>query len=731
MHFVLCDEKRDIDIRIMCGESILGMLEKLPINITKPMISPIVPGLLDNFSEASIKDGTSTNSNIVMYCLNLIENVIMITYEDWIDKRGSQFEVIMKRIISHLTMHKKFEVREKLINLLENIEKILKNQFAPITNIFLEVCINLYNDENKKIKDKVKRIISSKLESNKSLFIKHFTSQLNISLDEISLRMVSSKTKNQIDISRILIRIHNLIIILGPSYISTILSFSTKLIDNITSILTINTSKISIICEEDNVIYKDSMNFYNEISFENNISNELILNICEVLVQSGNTKDLFNNILDLINISDVDKKISYFIFCFGLILKLKSNDEGQYNYSLLLILEVSIEILKRYEDKFQVKEQDEEINIDIIQSNNESFFISLLLVICSEVISRLHSKLEHVDLLTDYYYTLLVYTSSNDSSICQAGVLSLNNVSNQNFYNSIHSLVYKTNCNLKDYNNCSKAANVLSVLLHHLKDRRDCSINLYNETKYIIEDILLTIDHGNQTRIFNILKTIYSFTKACNIWFVEIKCIEEKENEDEEVLPEEIKLVHKILTRTKNLILSNYLPIQVITFDIMKEGLLFCKNFRRKTLPIIYGNWQGIKYKITILKKEYNECLKNPIMFLVAAKAISIISHMTIFSDTFMYGKMREIIDSIHYSMIETLKKSYKADPVYCYSQMFEYQKTVLISIPIFVKYFEISSKDDLYEPLFDICKRYSCDIYQPTLLKEEATKATKCFLKY
>uniref|UniRef100_A0A0N5B9T4 HEAT repeat-containing protein 1 n=1 Tax=Strongyloides papillosus TaxID=174720 RepID=A0A0N5B9T4_STREA len=728
MHFLLCDDKRDIEIRLLAGQSIIKLLKEIPIDVMRRMVLPIVPGLLNNFSEAAIGKGTNTNGDIVINCLTLIENVVMITYNDWIEKRGSQFDIILKKIVSNLTTHKKHEVRLKILTMLQKFSEEFKTKFPPINNITTEVSINIYNDENDTIKKEVNRIITKNMELNRSSFIRHLTKELNTSLDKLSLSSASLTTKSQLDISRELIRIHNLIVILGPTYLSTILSFSTKLTDNIVSILHVNIDKVTIVTENENDVYENSQEFFNSIEFRNNVRNDLLLNICDVLVRSGNVNDLFNGVLDIVNVSNVDGKISYFILCLGLLLKLEPNNSGQYNSSLLLLLDISIENLKKYENFFEIKEQDKEISNDIFETSKESFLVSLLLIIGSETISRIHSKLEHVDLINSFYYTLLTYSFSNNTSIRQVAGLSINILTGPDFYRAIPSLVFLCNCNLKDYTKCSRASNVLSGLIYYFKDKKDCCINLYEETKYIVEDILLTLDHGNQTRIFNLLKTLFSFVNASVSWFGEIKSTYNYEKDDEEILPEVVILIHKILTRTKHLILSDFLPIQVIVFDIMRDGLYFCRNFRSRTLPIIYGNWQSIRFKITRLQSEYMEALKNPIIFLVAAKAISVISYMTELSNTFMYQKVNEIITSITYAMKETAKKSSKADPVYCYSQMFEFQKSVFISIPIFVKYFKLSHTEEMSKKFIEICEMYINDKFQPKLLIDKAINGLKLF---
>uniref|UniRef100_A0A0K0EKA0 HEAT repeat family protein n=2 Tax=Strongyloides stercoralis TaxID=6248 RepID=A0A0K0EKA0_STRER len=726
MHFIFCDEKRDIDLRLLCGQSIYNLFKEIPKYEMKLIVSPIVPGLLNNFSEAAIDKGSNTNSDIVFYCLNLIESVVITTYDEWIDTKGSQFEVILNKIISNLTTHKSKNVRLKIVTMLKKFNETFKIKFQPIKIMLIEVCINIYNDEDNTIKNEVNNIIKNNMELEKSSFIRHLTKELNTSLDKPSLSNLSSTTKNQIDISRVLIRIHNLIVILGPEYLSTILSVSTKLLDTIASILTVNIDKVSIVTEKKNDSLQSSLQFFNLIELKNNVRNDLILNICNVLIKSGNINDIFDNIIDVINISNIDGKIGYFIICTGVLLKMESNENGQYDSSLLLLLEVAMENLTYYEKFFESKEQDKEISSEVFESTKESFLVSLLLILNSEIISKLHSKLKYIDIINNFYYTLFTYTFCNNSSICQVTGLCINIISDTNFYRSIPSLVFLCNNNLKDYTKCSRAANVLSGLIFYLKDRNECSINLYEETKYIVEDILLSLDHNNQTRIFSLLKTLLSFITASNTWFGELKSTYNYEKDEEEILPEVIVLIHKILTRTKHLILSDFLPVQVIVFDIMKEGLYFCRNFRSKTLPIIYGNWQSIKYKITRLQNEYMDALMNPIIFLVGARAISVITYMAELSGTFMYLKVNEIITSISFVMKETAKKSSKADPVYCYSQMFEFQKSILVNIPIFVKYFNLSCTDELSEKFASICEIYINDKFQPSMLREKAIEGMK-----
>uniref|UniRef100_A0AAF5CS08 Riboflavin kinase n=1 Tax=Strongyloides stercoralis TaxID=6248 RepID=A0AAF5CS08_STRER len=260
MHFIFCDEKRDIDLRLLCGQSIYNLFKEIPKYEMKLIVSPIVPGLLNNFSEAAIDKGSNTNSDIVFYCLNLIESVVITTYDEWIDTKGSQFEVILNKIISNLTTHKSKNVRLKIVTMLKKFNETFKIKFQPIKIMLIE----------------------NNMELEKSSFIRHLTKELNTSLDKPSLSNLSSTTKNQIDISRVLIRIHNLIVILGPEYLSTILSVSTKLLDTIASILTVNIDKVSIVTEKKNDSLQSSLQFFNLIELKNNVRNDLILNICNM-----------------------------------------------------------------------------------------------------------------------------------------------------------------------------------------------------------------------------------------------------------------------------------------------------------------------------------------------------------------------------------------------------------------------------------------------------------------
>lgn len=76
--------------------------------------------------------------------------------------------------------------------------------------------------------------------------------------------------------------------------------------------------------------------------------------------------------------------------------------------------------------------------------------------------------------------------------------------------------------------------------------------------------------------------------------------------------------------------------------------------------------------------------------------------------------------------MKETSKKSSKVDPVYCYSQMFEFQKTVLVNIPVFVKYFNLTCSEELTKKFIDICEIYINDKFQPSVLRDKAIEGLK-----
>lgn len=171
--------------------------------------------------------------------------------------------------------------------------------------------------------------------------------------------------------------------------------------------------------------------------------------------------------------------------------------------------------------------------------------------------------------------------------------------------------------------------------------------NHFDVLKVIVEKMLYALDNNQQRYLYGILATIQTFMSALLCKYPNQKPVEPpKESEDEKSSPTpQHILVEKILLRTKHMLTSELLFIQLKALDILLDGLDFLKCYDDMLLPMIHQNWHGV---MEITKD------KNPLTLIVIIQCIENMSEQ---SGSFVQSKvLREFWPTVEHYFMDIMK---------------------------------------------------------------------------
>lgn len=178
---------------------------------------------------------------------------------------------------------------------------------------------------------------------------------------------------------------------------------------------------------------------------------------------------------------------------------------------------------------------------------------------------------------------------------------------------------------------CSSSNNyhVAPVLLRSYL-RYDNIDDKFDNFRVIIEKMLYAFDNNEQKYTIALLQALRAFTAAVNKEWMDLQPIAPStDSEDQKSLPTpQHILTEKILLRTKHMLTSPKLPLQLNCLQILIDGLDILKNYDDMLLPMIHQNWSGV---MTVMKA------RDPVTMI---PAIEVVGEMAVKSGTFVHNKV-------------------------------------------------------------------------------------------
>lgn len=171
----------------------------------------------------------------------------------------------------------------------------------------------------------------------------------------------------------------------------------------------------------------------------------------------------------------------------------------------------------------------------------------------------------------------------------------------------------------------------------------------FDVTKVIVEKLLYSLDNNEQRYVYTILKALHFFMETLIDEYPDQEPLPPAEgSEDDKRLPTPQHIItEKILLRTKHLLTSDYLPVQVIAIKLLSLGLELLKKYDDMLLPMIHQNWFGLM----VIVKNLNT--------VVLPMVIDVIVDMAEVSGTFVHNKvLKEFWPSVEKYFMHQIRRT-------------------------------------------------------------------------
>ncbi|KAH7725976.1 TELO2-interacting protein 1 [Aphelenchoides avenae] len=459
---------------------------------------------------------------------------------------------------------------------------------------------------------------------------------------------------------------------------------------------------------------------------------------------------VFATVLDNLRTAVVERQVAYAIFFAALLHSLREKDlsDGTMLSYVKSCLAECTELLEGL-DGIEPDVKDEAVE-DVSQSHSDESCLAMALLLSTGLSAALlKSDPRCSKHLVNALYDLLKWCGTTTFAVRESAENALELIARSTSASvpsmlSAHAplITYKVSLACKDYRRNPRAPVVLSELLNRCEES-----TVFAQVQHIVPELLLALDRNDQKKTTLILRALRSFVRAMHRWFPELKpapvddtvpgCStavddddEEQEEEESAVMeekktapPAQIRTVVDVLNRTKHMISSPHLPVQLLVLDILDASLRVVRHFENELLPMIHQNWLGLVHKFGAgWSLDLSDQRK-----LVAARAVEVAETMAELSGSFIYHKVtKEFTPKVTEFLRRSMQSSEGTGKVYTHTATYKYQLAILRSLPTFVEKCGLTKKDRA--PLLEALGAYAASPKQaPSLLQQAAQSLEQC----
>ncbi|TKR92211.1 hypothetical protein L596_006906 [Steinernema carpocapsae] len=739
----------DPSVRIKAGETMLRLCEP---EKSLCATSFLLPGV----SDAVVKVACALdvkNYKITLMALKIFKQFVTLTLgsnksdadldEKWVEKSVERIIQMVVKVSNRLTASSDNRIRESLLQTVCGIREKCKERFgSKLHEVVTELLVNLCVDPYESVCSEANKKLETFRENHNDVLLKFLTTRLN----RLSSSLPYAVEKALSGEPLVLDRVHSVLRALGKKDLERVIScspqFVAQFLDGLAASIRIDMKRLKINSESDWNNYANCLCLY-PLKFSvtpkhlHNIANELMKAECSGIV--------FEHIVDRISADTYKKdKIGYFLIaaCF-----LRAGGGAMPSY-----FEATLKTLRKLVNSIEAEVKDDKVE-DLQRSHSDdSCLAAIALTALGEAMAQVDPSSEQFEVqLLNVLYDVLQFRGSTNYVVKEATEHALANLA-KNHDTSVSSLllrfapfiVHRLDVQSRDFFSNRRSPLVLIQLLELCKDP-----SLYGHVRFIITDLVNALDRFNQEWTMLILKALLSFVQVVPKWFPDLKPSDpnnqwsfpepkidgaeldsdDEDNEDvesaypevaekKEEVPKPIASVAEVLSRTKHMISSPHLPINVLVMEILEASLNAMKNFENQLLPMIHQNWLGL---VCRLKLPWDKA--TPEQLISATRGLSIVVTMARLSGTFVYRKvMEEFWPSVSRFMVSAANDSRKTDMAYSRTYAFRYQKEVIKSCKPLTIHFELKTEKERAE-ILKILKIYADDEAQNKLLREEAER--------
>ncbi|ULT97095.1 hypothetical protein L3Y34_005133 [Caenorhabditis briggsae] len=692
-----------------------------------PVVSLFVSGLLGGVTR--IMTQKTTNASVITDLLAIFKNAVLLTFsngaekfdetkinledyptemhyvfknqnEEWKEARAGHIKHYLEKLLTLFVIHRndgvRFEMCEAVIEIQEQCGEVIGEE---LYGILLSMHMHLKYDDFEKFRKISEHCLA--LVDSKRIRDDFFYKQLDLQITRLPVETRSGNGSRSLSVLAALLDG------LGPNIRLMCTSGSQTmelLLRSLADSIEINLKQLMIIGDVPLNSVSEAMQRY---KLMHNINSSQVECVCEMLARHGGI-EIIAMVQQLIKSESPKKQSTYHVLLGHLLGALNpenipSDDPIVVMLAEYMIKETNRSCLIRILDDSKPHTTDNEMDVDMIIESLSLINLALCMRFTKKNANRTHIS-------TECLCTILIQTNSKVWIVQEAAAFALKVIavdSNQAVTDLIS--MYSSHILNRVSVACSSSINyhLAPVLMIAYLQNGQVSYQ-FDVIKVIVEKMLYALDTNKQKYTYSLLRALNEFMFALNKDYPDHQPLppmgDPEEDQKDRPTPQHI-LVEKILLRTKHMLSTDHLPVQLLCLELLKGGLELLKHYDDMLLPMIHQNWAGL---MTIAGR------KDPNSFVLM---LDVVVFMAELSGDFVHNKiLKELYPLVKANYRELMSRGLSKN-----TPSYESAKKTIKSIPRLIVYSKMSEEDakKTYYTLLD----ESDVVYSPLTIYRDAEK--------